>query len=206
MKLLRVMSTLLALSLGQVAIGATFDFTTVPGAVNDGSVGLDGWKIQGNSYSQTNGGITVTVSSLSNQLSYYSGASAAHGLGDSGKVFLVTSAGLQQGEKLNISFSEAVMLSTISLGGWDNPDKGSIVTAPDGTVLVLDEPGSGGMSTFDISSLGEVTSFTLQATSFTSLFTLSGLEVTPVPVPASAWLFATGILGLFGVGRNRARR
>lgn len=204
MKLLRYMSVLLAISLGQTAFATTFDFSTVPGAVNGGSVGVDGWKIAGNSYSQTVDGITVTVSSLSNTLSYYTVA-GQNGLGDSGCVFFVCSAGLQQNEQLMVSFSEAVNVNTVTFGAWDDPDKGTLVSIPGGDTLVLDDNQLGQPDTWDISALGELTAFTIKANTFGSIFTLAGLEVTAaaVPVPAAAWLFGSALVGLAGIGRRR---
>lgn len=203
MKLLRYMSVLLAVSLGQTAFATTFDFSTVPGAVNGGAVGVDGWKIAGNSYSTTVDGITVTVSATSNTLSYYTVA-GQNGLGNSGCVFFVCSAAMQQGEQLMVTFSEAVNVNTVTFGAWDGPDKGTLVSIPGGVTLVLDDNQTGQPDTWDISALGELTALTITANTFGSVFTLAGLDVTAaVPVPAAAWLFGSALLGLAGMGRRR---
>lgn len=197
MRLLRYLSVLLALSLGQSAFAAVYDFSSP-------------FSVPSTGYSTTVDGITIDVTTPEgNKLAYYTVSSLGYGLGHSGCVFIVCDNGIQQNESLIFSFSEEVVVSSITLAAWDGPDTAALLATPSGNSLVLDSDPAGQINTFDISALGPLTSFTITNTKFFGLFTVNGLEVvptSPVPVPASAWLFATGILGLFGIGRNRAKR
>ncbi len=195
-----------ALLMAQGASAATFDFLGAPGAVNDGPVGVDGWKIQGNSYSMTDGGVTVTVSAVNNQLAYYT-IDGGKGLGNSGCYALICSAGIQKNETLQVSFSQAVTVTGLSLGAWDGPDTAALVATPGGSMTIDTDPTASQVDTFDLSSLGEITSFTITDTKFGGIFTLRGLEVqvTPVPLPAAAWLFMSALGGLVGARRMRRK-
>lgn len=190
MKFLRYMSVLLALSLGQSALAATFDF---------GSLG----SVPSTGYSTSADGISVNITTPEgNKLGYYSFSSLGYGIGHKGCVFFVCSNGIQQNESLIITFSEAVTVTGLTLAAWDAPDK-ALVTDNNGNTLTLDDDFTSQVHTFDLSSLGAITSFSLKDTSFTGLFTLRGLEVSAVPVPAAAWLFGSAVLGLVGVRRKR---
>ncbi len=189
-KFLRSLAAGAALLLGQSALGATFDFGTpfTPDAAG---------------YSMTVDGITVTVTTQgSDSLAYYSFNYNGYGLGHSGCVFIVCSNGLQQNETLVVSFSEAVTVDNITLAAWDGPDTALLAT-PGGATMTLDDDPLGQINSFSLTGLGELTSFTITNTKFAGLFTLNGLSVSPVPVPAAAWLFISAIGGLVGARRMR---
>lgn len=195
MKLFRCMTTLLALALAQSAAAATFNFSGL------GSVPATG-------YSSTVDDITVTVSTPEgNKLGYYTLVSLGEGMGHSGCVFFICSAGIQQNESLVISFSQAVTVNSVTFAAWDGPDTAKLV-ASNGNELTLDaDPTFGQVDSFTLSALGPLSSFSITDTSFTGLFTLRGLDVSPVaavPVPASVWLFGSALLGLSA--RRRAQK
>lgn len=86
-----------------------------------------------------------------------------------------------------------------------------------GSVLYFLENGgyTGQSSFFDLSNTavmnaiivkdagGDIVPFTLNTESGSTLF--NELAPSPVPVPAAAWLFGSGLLGLVGLGRTRRR-
>lgn len=58
---------------------------------------------------------------------------------------------------------------------------------------------------FDLSSIGAVSHFTANSADpgNESFYTLTATSVPSVPVPAAAWLFGSGLLGLAGTARRR---
>lgn len=187
MKLFRCITALLALSLGQSALAATFDFSGL------GSVSSSG-------YSTTVDGITVTVTTPGANDLVYKGSSflSAGGLGSSGSFLDPKSVG--NGESLQVSFSESVIVGNLSLNDWGLLDSAQVFSAGGNLNLCGNCSGD-----FDLSSLGGITSFTLQG-GVGSSFYLGGLTADPavVPVPAAAWLFMSALVGL--VGRKRLVR
>lgn len=193
MKKLHSLAALLVFSLAQSAFAATFDFSGL------GSVSSSG-------YSTTVDGITVTITTPGgNKLDFYTFNSNGYGIGHSGCVFIVCSAALQQNESLQVSFSEAVTVDGITLAAWDGPDAAFIEAAPGGASLTLNDDPAGQVNTFDLSALGELSSFTITNTQFAGLFTLRGLEVTAteVPVPGAALMFGSALLAMGGIVRRR---
>lgn len=195
MLLLRCLSVLLALSLGQAVTAATYDF---------GSLG----SVPSSGYSTTVDGITVTVTTPDgNNLGYYTDAAPGYGIGHTGCVFIICSDGLQQNETLTVSFSEDVTVNSITFAAWDGPDLAALSASNGNTLELDDDPTSGQQDTFDISSLGVLSSFTITNTKFTGLFTLRGLEVTAaVPLPSAGVLFSSVLLTLGGLARSRNRK
>ncbi len=77
---------------------------------------------------------------------------------------------------------------------------------PDWEGLTLSFVFSGDLSSFSGSIVGTSQSGTSLAANTTDFnYTIAGTELTPVPVPAAAWLFGSALLGLAGVGRRRAK-
>ena len=188
-------ATVLALSLSQSALAATFSFT-----------GLG--SVPASSYSTTSDGITVTVTTptAGHSLKYFS-TSGIDGIGASSG--LLDPAAVQQGESLTVSFSEEVTVGSITFNQWDG-DRATLSST--GGNLVLDGDScplltfSCTSETYDLSSLGGITSFTVTGDNFISAFLLAGLgDVQAVPVPAAGWLFLSALLGLAGKKRLRAR-
>lgn len=188
MKLLRYIAILSVVSLGQPALAASFSFTGLGGVSSSG-------------YSATSGGITVTVTTPgANDLSYKrSGLLSGGGLGSSGSFLDPKYIGY--GESLQVSFSDSVTIGSLKLNDWGLLDNGKVIS-DSGTVKLCSLCGGN----FDLSSLGSISSFTLKG-GLGASFYLSGLTVEPataVPVPAAAWLFVSGLVGLVGlVGRKR---
>ncbi len=193
-----------ALLAGQSALGATFDF----------SIGATGGSVPATGYETTSDGITVNVSTPEgDMLDYYTFHPAGYGIGHSGCVaapFIgdICSAAIQYHESLVITFSEAVTVTGMTLAAWDKPDK-ALITGDNGSEMTLKGSWSNQLRTFDLSDLGEITSFTLENIKYTGLFTLRSLEVqpvAPVPLPAAAWLFMSAFGGLVGARRLRRRQ
>lgn len=200
MKLLRPMLVLLAFSLGQPALAATYSFTGLSSVPSSG-------------YSTTNGGITVTVTTPGgNHLTtggggFFGGGNA--GLGSNAAA--LGSAAIDSGESLLVSFSQDVTVGSISLGSWGFGDSASVTTNT-GSSLNMSSGILGGGSSFDLSSLGPMSSLTLtgKGVVFVSQFYLGGLSnvqaaaPSAVPLPASAWLFMSALFGL--VAKRRLSR
>ncbi len=192
MKLLRMAFVPLALSLGQAATAATFDYSS-PGLVP--STG----------YSTSVGGITATVTASGNKLAYYA---LAPGLGNSGCYFGICSNAMQNTESLTLSFSQAVTMTQLKIAAWDSADTISLAASNGNTSTLSNGPLFATTGAFNLSGLGQLTSLTITGASFTSVFSLRGMDVTPVssvPVPAAAWLFGSGLLGLSGFARRLKR-
>lgn len=184
----RISSMLLVLCLGQSAYAATFSFTGL------GSVSSSG-------YSSTVDGITVTVTTPgANDLAYrWNGLILDGGLGSSGG--LLDPKYIGYGESLQVSFSESVTVSNLKLNDWGLLDNGKVMSSGGSKHLCSLCNGN-----FDLSSLGSISSFTLKG-GLGASFYLAGLTVEPataVPVPAAAWLFMSGLVGL--VGKKRLAR
>lgn len=179
--------TLVAASMASVTHSASFDLTNL--------------SVSGNSYMTTSGGITLTVSTptAGHNLACDCGFLGTDGLGASGGI--LDGAPLDNNESLQFTFSEDVTVGTLDLYGWGVGDSATVSSANgdinlSGPLLVLN-----GMSSFDLSSLGSISSFTVHSNALLGNFTVAGLSdvsTSEVPVPAAAWLFGSAILGLFG--------
>ncbi|MFV8817001.1 VPLPA-CTERM sorting domain-containing protein [Haliea sp. E17] len=197
-KNLKALVAAVALLVGQSAIGADFNFG-----------GLGGVSTSG--YSTSSGGIGVTIQDANgSNLGYYNyGAapSATYGIGV-GPCGLFCNAGINGGESLAITFTQSVVLNSLTFGAWDAADYSA--TAVSGSGSKTFNTGSSALSstTFNALNLNVLAGDTLYINGIAggSVFTLRGLSVTgitPVPVPAAAWLFISAIGGLVGARRLR---
>ena len=210
-----------ALSLPAAASAATiFDFAAVADAPTSTTVyGVAGGEKGATSFTFTNGGISVTTTGYNTAtgagynayLDSYSG-----GPGGLGVCEVMTSGNqcnpntddnVTYGESLKLVFSQAVTIDSTTFRNGDHKtnfsgnfnlqiDGGTVNTYSlanlfntpiTGTTFVFSNPNSGG---------GSYVSNDQQ-------FYVKALSVNPVPVPAAAWLFASGLLGLVGVARRR---
>ena len=162
--------------------------------------GLSG--ISGNSYSATNGGITVTVAAASGNLGYFS----ADGFGVKDGFFDGQAMG--DGESLIVSFSEAVTIDSLRLRQWELADRVQLVSAGGNLTLDAETAPFDSNETFSLASLGAISSFTLTGDTFGTQALLAALndvqQVQEVPVPAAAWLFGSALVGLAGLRRRKA--
>jgi len=184
-----------ALALG-VAAGAsaapvTFNF-------NNGSA-IDNKQ---NSFVFSSGGVNLTVTAGSNKVAYrQEGLGVFTGGADAGE--FNSYLGHSGVETLTFTFDQTVNLSSISFFLFENNiDKGKLVYG--GTSKDINKNSDAIFGT----PIG-LNSFSFTATgSFTS-YRISGLSVDTiapaVPVPAAAWLMGSGLVGLAGIARRRAR-
>ena len=194
MKLLRMALLPMALTFCQAATAATFNYSS------PGSVSATG-------YSSTVGGITANVTASGNKLSYYA---LAPGLGNSGCHFGICSAAIQNTESLTVTFSQAVTMSSLKIAAWDSADSIKLTASNGNSSILNNGPFVATVGDFNLSGLGQFTSLTIAGASFTSVFSLRGMDVAPVssvPVPGAALLMGSGLLSLAGwVKRKQARR
>lgn len=155
---------------------------------------------------QTVDGITVSFTALQagEAVAYYGGIiNAEKGIGING-VSCCDSAALGNSEAVTVTFSSAVTIDSIRMGQWQGPDKVFFTSAAGNFTFDAETAIFSSYETFDISSLGAITSFTLIGGSTGTQATLNQLiGVTSVPVPAAAWLFGSALIGLAGIGRKR---
>ncbi len=190
MKLLRMAFVPLAFALSQSATAATFNY------LNPGWVSASG-------YSSTVDGITASVTASGNHLGYYV---LAPGLGHTGCHFGVCSASIQNTESVTVAFSQAVSITSLKIAAWDKADTISLTASNGNSSILNNGPIFAKVGTFNLSALGNLTSLTITGASFTSVFSLREISVTPVssvPVPGAAWLMGSGLLGLAGWARRR---
>lgn len=101
--------------------------------------------------------------------------------------------GLPEGEILKFSFDQVVLFKGFSLTNFD-PDS-SVIFSAEGVEKISTW---GGLS---LASPIALDSFTL--TGLTGNPLVKALGVTAVPVPASAWLFGSALVGLAGLKRKK---
>jgi hypothetical protein len=88
---------------------------------------------------------------------------------------------------------------------------GATITAFDGSGVILDSIALPGMLTNEFGTLGSFNFTNTTAIAKLHLISdrsnvvsyLDNLSFNPVPVPAAAWLFGSGLIGLVGVSRRR---
>ncbi len=114
------------------------------------------------------------------------------------------------GDALLLTFSQAVVINSLDLSGWDVGllgsaiDKGSITSK--GTTYALSQGQSGFLSPITTFSLGQIPAsqtFMLSADGSLSSFRLAGLNVTAIPEASTLAMMA---LGLAGIGCVRRRQ
>lgn len=189
MNILRTGVATVLLSSSIAGQAATFDFDRASGNI----FGIDAF----NSYTQTEDGITVSVTANGKKVSQT--YSQGLGVGSYWFDYLIKS-----GESLTFSFDQAVDIDHIVLNGfglgtvsWD----GGSISNLDGSINVF--PGINGKP--HMIGLTNITSFTFTSDRF--FLMVDGLKgvtaTTAVPVPAAAWLFGTALIALASIGRNR---
>jgi hypothetical protein len=178
----------LGVALAPFASAANFTFTGL------GSVPSGG-------YTTTNGGITVTVTAASGGLGYYN----LDGIGVKDGFFDLPAMGDNQ--TLNVNFSTDVTIGSLRMRQWEGPDKVQLASAGGNLTLDAETAPFDTNETFDLSSLGPISSFTLTGDSFGTQTLLAALnDVQEVPLPAAAWLFGSAVLGLGGVARRKRKQ
>ena len=191
---LRPMVAALALSVagGAFAAPVTFNFQTGPTTTNNQ-----------NSFLFSAGGINLTVTAGSDKVSHrWDGLGVYTGGLDAPD--LNSSAFHNSVEKLTFTFSEAVNLTSILFHLFENNlDQGKIVYGSNSLTINKNNDAL-------FSSPIMLTSFTFIPTGLISTYRISGLTVDTisapaVPVPAAAWLMGSGLVGLAGIARRRAR-
>jgi len=136
-----------------------------------------------------------------------------------------TSASANAATSLNVNFEVATshffdlsgVVSSFSSNGFAFGDARVSLMSQDGSFnLSFSTPFFGGLTTpFDISGTLFPNTYTLSANASISADVFSveaesgasdfsfDFNVTPIPVPAAAWLFGSGILGLIGIARRK---
>jgi hypothetical protein len=91
-------------------------------------------------------------------------------------------------EFVDISFDQPVLLESITFGNWDNNDRVTFVG------LASRERFGGNSGTVNLNEL--VQSFSMGAIRNRDDFRIASISVSAVPVPATAWLFGSALVGL----------
>jgi hypothetical protein len=178
---------LLSAAISPLAQAASFDFTGLGGVPSGG-------------YSTTVDGIGVTVSAPNEGLGYFN----LDGIGVKTGFFNLR--GIQQGETLQVSFSQEVTIGSLTFRQWEGPDRVQLSSAGGNLDLNADTAAFNSSETFGLATLGGINSFTLKGDSALTVAFLAGLndvQVSQVPLPAAVWLFGSAVLGLAGVARRR---
>lgn len=225
-------SSILKTLLGAVAIlssgsasAALFNFNTAnfgltgsstvdsAGMTVDGiTVGLTAFTIANNGsgvisgMTQLSGGTGVYVSSSNNNVGVRSNLSGDGTNMDGGSAGSTTD--LDEG--ILFTFDQVVTLTFVNFDSFSGSDDFNLTV--DGISLLVDHNQSdaavlGVVSNtpfpdhFDFSVVG--TEFLIWADGNTDSFRIDSLRASAVPVPAAAWLFGSGLLGLVGMARRR---
>ena len=161
-------------------------------SVNVFAATVDGSLIAGGAYNATGGVNLADATSVSLGTVFANG-----GTGDVfGTVDGLTPAGT--GGVLSLD-AFAPVTNFFSVGGW---------TLDVNTLTIVDQTAG----TLNLKGLGVLTGHGFDATDIKWSFSSSSLtnysmtvsNVSPVPVPAAAWLFGSGLLGLVGIARRKA--
>lgn len=208
--LLALAASVLTMAGISAASAATLNFNEWSGLYPDG---LDHSAA---SYSQTVGGLTMTVTATGNasdKVAYR--PNAGLGVLCTSGCFLDSpemGSDLIKGEGrevLTFTFSQAVNLQKIGFYLFDNNiDKARLsygASSIDINSAPTDNSGKPvvGFSQYSVGGAPLVTSFSVAARGSVTSFRISDITVNTVPVPAAAWLMGSGLLGLAGVARRR---
>ena len=151
---------------------------------------IDGSLLVGGAYTAT-GGANLSDATTINFGTVFGNA----GTGDvAGTIDIFTPAGT--GGSISLT-AFAPVANAFSVGGWTF-DLSSL-SIIDQTAGVLNLTGTGVLSGNGFDATPASWSFSSQ-----SLTSYSMMVTTVVPVPAAAWLFGTGLIGLVGVARRKA--
>lgn len=110
-------------------------------------------------------------------------------------------------EKLNWQFDQNITQVTLELGDADHYtfNSRSFDYMYNGGSWTNATTDSSGMVTLSFSGTSGALKFRAAGATYADQFYIRNATVVPVPVPAAAWLFGSGLLGLVGVARrNRA--
>lgn len=165
--------------------------------------------IAGNQWQYTQDGVQATVTSTGGDIAY---SGFFDGIGVSG---LFSSLNLT--ESLSVSFDQPVTVSRLYFKSWQDPQLfGTIVidqvvfnggdvslTLADSNQSFLDLLNINAISAFDLPDIA-LSDFSLTPNSLLTGVYLWGVEIetAEIPLPAAAWLFGSGLLGLAAVRRR----
>lgn len=156
---------------------------------------------------QTKGGITVMLTApLDDQTRAWVGGINSNNRGVGVQTDGQTSIGLDMitgGETLRVNFDTTVTVGGVEFSNW-GPLDAVKVTASNGNFAFLNDNVVGN-KTFGLGMLGSLTFFDITHTNGagSALHQINNVNVSAVPVPAAAWLFGSGILGLVGISRRK---
>ena len=179
----------LVLGSANSAMAATFTF-------DNGSQGVS---------PRTNGGLTVSFAApgANKQARFVNNAfTNRRGIGvRTGNNF--TNDEINLGETLRVNFDTTVAGDTLTMTAWQGPDDITITTNKGKSLQYnVDTNGSGPKEVIDVTSLGNFLSLDISGNNGASaLHKIT--NVSAVPLPAAAWLFGSGILGLVGQARRK---
>lgn len=183
-------ATLVGCVLSAAASAAEIRFDTGPGVAQ-----------RANSYSFSNGGVGVTLTSPGNKVTHYWEGAGVY----TGGINLNT---LQNNETLVLTFSQTVRLNKLSFRQWENGfDKVALSSTAGNFTLGNSDYTTDGILVdwflFDTPLL--VNSISLKGDSGVTVAWLRSVDVEAVPLPAAAWLLGSALLGLGGTAVRRRR-
>ncbi|ROS05310.1 putative secreted protein [Sinobacterium caligoides] len=113
--------------------------------------------------------------------------------------------GIQNNETLSFSFGNNVNVTGISFRQWEGPDKATLNSTFGSLTLNDDSCMFCSGQDFDL-SLDGISSFNITGASSLSVFYVSGIsfENAELPLPASAWLFGSALLGLAAARKKKS--
>jgi hypothetical protein len=165
-------------------------------------------------YTTTVNGVGLSIQAVSSAAAplvtvRWDGIGMSRGLLEAGELNSQLSGG---GDALLLTFSQAVVIDSLDLSGWDVGlfgsaiDKASITSK--GKTYALGQGQSAALSPLTTFSLGQIPAsqtFMLSAEGSLSSFRLAGLNVTAAIPEASTWaMMALGLAGIGGLRRRRA--